>query len=283
MQDEKISFDDELSRGVVSYNEKVGHWWYRQATNATHAYAYRNIADYVRSSLVHEPELIADYACGAGTLLTRLLLRFPESRFLGVDGSPLMLDLARQRLANHPRRGGERVTFLETHLPNPDLPPGIADLVVFAFPNIVPCDAVDDTPDNERQLTEDVLAVARSLSLEPEFEGDPLDQVQEIYSTLLRDRLVSRNLRHILKPRGLCLRIEYANCRREELPRLEALRTAFEESSDEVEREGRVAPAWFRVLASSYYRSGVMEDVFHQSEDETDRRGGYFITVLEAT
>ncbi|MGD0310308.1 MAG: hypothetical protein ABSC02_13600 [Acidobacteriota bacterium] len=39
---------------------------------------------------------------------------------------------------------------------------------------------------------------------------------------------------------------------------------------------------WFCVLASRYYRSGVMEDVYHQSRDECNRLGGYFINVLRA-
>lgn len=282
MPDEKISFDDELSRGVVTYNEKVGLWWHRQAGNNTHAYAYRNIADYIRESMPDEPELIVDYACGAGNLLTRLLLRFPESRILGVDGSSFMLRLARRRLNSHPSRGGERVTFLQSALPNLSLPEGIADLVVFAFPNIVPTEAEDDTPHNERQLGDDELSIARGLADEPEFEGDPLDQAQELYSTLLRDRLVARNLRRLLKPGGFCVRVEYANCRRDELPRLEALRTAFEEASSDVVWKGLTAPAWFMLRASAYYRSSVMEDVYHQSEDETDRKGGYFISFMQA-
>lgn len=277
MPDEKISFDDELSRGVVTYNEKVGLWWYRQATNGIHAYAYRNIADYIRESVRDEPELIIDYACGAGNLLTRLLLRFPHSRILGVDGSSFMLRLARQRLNSHPTRGGERVTLLESALPNPSLPEGIADLAVFVFPNIVPSEAVDDTSRNEARLSEDELRVARGLADEP----DP-DHRREVYSTLLRDRLVAHNLRRLLKPGGLCVRVEYANCRRDELPNHEILRTAFEESSSDVVWSGRTAPASFMLRASSYFRSNVMEDVYHQSEDETDREGGYFISLMQA-
>jgi hypothetical protein len=87
-------------------------------------------------------------------------------------------------------------------------------------------------------------------------------------------------MRHLLKPSGLCLRVEYANVRRDDLPPSETLLTGYEEGSMDVEAGGRRAAQWFRVAASAYFRSRVMEDVYHQSEDESDREGGYFITVL---
>ena len=39
---------------------------------------------------------------------------------------------------------------------------------------------------------------------------------------------------------------------------------------------------WFRVLASSYFRSQVLDDVYEQTEDARDRNGGYLITVLRS-
>jgi len=36
------------------------------------------------------------------------------------------------------------------------------------------------------------------------------------------------------------------------------------------------------VLASAYFRSRVLEDVYLQTGDERDKNGGYLITVLRA-
>lgn len=44
----------------------------------------------------------------------------------------------------------------------------------------------------------------------------------------------------------------------------------------------KVGRWWFRVVASRYSRSRVIKDVHHQSEDESDKIGGYFITALRA-
>jgi hypothetical protein len=93
---------------------------------------------------------------------------------------------------------------------------------------------------------------------------------------------VSLNIHGLLKQGGLCVRVEYANVPRQELPRLELLRTGFEEGSLDLSVDGKTPDQWFRVLASRYYRSGVMEDVYHQSGDKCNRRGGYFINVLRA-
>ena len=275
-----ISFDHELSRGIVSYNERVGHWWHRQAVNCAHRYAYRNIANYVRASISGSPEDIVDYACGGGNLLARLFELFPKSRLCGMDGSPLLLQKARRRLTRCDRDFARRVTLLETALPNFELPGAAADVIVFAFPNIVPARGCDDTLDNERLLGRGDAAVGRALAEKTGREDQCEGQVEEIYSTLMRDRLASKNMRHLLKPSGLCIRVEYANVRRDELPPSEVLLTGFEEGSQELEIGGARAAQWFRIAASAYFRSGVMEDVYHQSEDESDRDGGYFITIL---
>ncbi len=181
------------------------------------------------------------------------------------------------------RRALRQVTLVETLLPNFDLPPATADLVLFVFPNMVPCSSKDNGLRHSRRLRAADFAVARELTLHHE-SGDMGngDDPREIYSTLLRDRLVSLNIRRLLRSGGLCVRVEYGNVRREQLPELELLRTGFEEGSLDQRVNGKVAAQWFRVLASRYFRSGVMEDVYHQSQDESDRRGGYFITVLRA-
>ncbi len=282
MQTEKIEFDHELNRGIIAYNEKVGLWWKRQAANSTHRYAYRNIADFVRDSYPGTPHLIVDYACGGGTLLSRLQRRFPDSGIMGLDGSFLLLNMARERLARLGGRARQRITLVETLLPDFELPRGIADLVLFVFPNIVSYSGAENSKEYARHLKPADIAVARELAYACDPEDGEEDDPQTVHDTLLKDRLVSLNIRGLLKRGGICLRVEYGTVRRDELSRLELLRTEFEEGALDREINGLRADQWFRVLGSRYYRSGVIEDVYHQSQDERDLQGGYFITVLRA-
>ncbi len=283
MPTEKIAFEHELGRGIITYNEKVGRWWFRQAANSVHSYAYRNIADFIQSSIFRPPALIVDYACGAGNLLSRLHQRYPHSRLMGLDGSSFLLGLARKRLARLRHRARQHVRLVETLLPNLDLPPAAADLVVYVFPNMVPCSSEEDGGRWTRYLSANDRAVAGALARRPDPDSiSEGDDPETICTELLRNRLVTLNIRRLLKRNGFCMRVEYGNVRREELPDLELLRIGFEEGSLDHKVSGKLADHWFRVVASRYYRSGVIEDVYHQSEDESDKIGGYFITVLRA-
>jgi len=275
-----IRFDQELNRGVVSYNGKLGRWWQRQASNTVHKYAYRNIANYIRASSSGAACHIVDYACGSGELLSRLLPRFPDARLMGIDGSPMLLDLARKRLESRRRQRARRVTLVESRLPNFDLPRGFADMVVFAFPNIVPSSDEGEAMAHAHLHAED-LDAARDLALA--YHNHYKNEVPDVlYADLLRDRMVSLNIRRLLKRGGLCVRVEYGNASREELPQVELQRTELEEGSMEHPVNSKRTAQWFRVIASSYFRSRVMEDVYHQSGDIRDKNGGYFITVLRA-
>jgi hypothetical protein len=95
-------------------------------------------------------------------------------------------------------------------------------------------------------------------------------------------RTISYNLRQVLPPNGICVRVEYAATHRHDLSSAELQQVAFEEGSLDDEAEGQKTRQWFRVLASAYFRSRVMEDVYQQTGDERDRIGGYWITVLRA-
>ena len=282
MHPDKIDFDRELGRGIATYNEKVGLWWRRRAENPAHANAYRKIADFIEASYTTPPRRILDYACGAGNLLARLHRRFPAAKLLGLDGSSLLLDRARDRFLRRGNRAAAQITLIQTFLPNFDLPSALADLVVFAFPNMAPV-STKITGSSATRMSPDDLAVARHLARRrcPENNSDQEDP-RTISTALLRDRLISMNIRKLLRPGGICVRVEYGNVRREEFPELELLRMEFEEGSLDHKVGGKIAEQWFRVLASRYCRSGVIEDVYHQSKDERDRKGGFFITVLRA-
>jgi SAM-dependent methyltransferase len=282
MERPDIRFDYELDRGLESYGGTLGHWWHGQASDPIHMYAYRKIADYIRASPPRSPRLIVDYACGSAHLLSRLSRRFPESRLMGIDGSPLLLDLARKRIGRQDRGPAARVSLVQSHLPNFHLPEDVADMAVFAFPNIVPSGSDGDQL-AEHYLQANDLKVARIVAHAYHAQySDSSDEPDILYSDLLRDRLVSLNIRRLLKRGGTCIRVEYGNIRREELPEAELLRTELEEGSLDNPVDGIRTDQWFRVVASSYFRSGVREDVYHQSGDIRDRVGGYFITVLRA-
>ena len=68
----------------------------------------------------------------------RLYHRFPNSRFTGIDGSSVMLEVAGKRLQYLGRGWKQRVELIETELPDFSLPGGKADALLFVFPNIVP-------------------------------------------------------------------------------------------------------------------------------------------------
>ena len=226
--------------------------------------------------MARSPRLIVDYACGAGELLARLGGQFPDSCLVGLDGSPFLLGLARRRL-----RHRKRVRLIETALPNLDLSGIHADLAVYSFPNMVPARGAYNLRQARRVLTKSSQVAARRLAFTTERQ-DQSDIPDAILSTLLLGRLVSLNLRRVLKPAGLCVRVEYGRVRRYELPESELMRISFEEGSLDLPVDGILPEQWFRVLASSYFHSRTIEDVRQQSGGRKAGSGGYLITVLRA-
>jgi SAM-dependent methyltransferase len=279
----KIDFDSELARGVSSFDGILGKWWIAQAADRAHGYAYRKIANYLRASFRRSPRRIIDYACGAGNLISRLALRFPESHLIGLDGSSFLLGLARRRIARLGKRAALQVTLIQTVLPNFTLLQSKADLVVFAFPNMAPSSRDKRLWTGGIRFERKERAVARDLSRMPASENDfESEDPATICFTLLRHRMISLNLRLLLKRSGTCVRVEYGTARRHELTKFDLMRVAFVEGSLDAPVNGKQAKPWFRILASSYFRSRVIEDVHQQTSDPDDMRGGYLITVLRA-
>jgi SAM-dependent methyltransferase len=64
---------------------------------------------------------LLDLGCGPGDVTFRFARAFPRARLIGVDGSPAMLALARQRSTAEPDLGA-RITFLEGLIPDSPLP-----------------------------------------------------------------------------------------------------------------------------------------------------------------
>ncbi|MDA2934699.1 class I SAM-dependent methyltransferase [Acidobacteria bacterium AH-259-D05] len=279
----KIDFDEELDIGPETYNGTLGKWWLNQSSDTAHGYAYRKIIGHVHSLLRRPPKRIIDYTCGAGNMLTRLYRLFSDSQLTGIDGSSFLLQQAKRRMQLLGRNWENRVELIETHLPDFSLPSGKADMCLFVFPNIVP-DPSDDVEEDHDFPAAD-LAVADYLSRvrEPDPEEETVeDDPETVYDSLLTDNVVARNLRGLLKKGGLCVRADYANAPREELTRLVQQRMAFQEASLEVTVNGFRVEQLFAVVDSIYCRSKVLEDVYHQTRDESDKEGGYLITTLRA-
>jgi SAM-dependent methyltransferase len=250
-----------LGCGLHSYNDVLGRWWQGQAANAAHRLAYRRIAEFLAVSF-SGARLILDYACGPGALLRELSNHHHRAKLLGLDGSGYLLNLARERLDG-------RVQLLTAVLPDFGLRQK-ADVVVFAFPNLFPASNRMLKSMVREHLEPAEVAVARKISRSQ--PGMPLQP-------LLLGRLVAKNLRFLLRPGGYCVRVEYAGMPRDRIRPDDLFRSEYEEGS--LDQDSRPRP-WFRVVASSYCRSGVIADVYDQTRDLTDRHGGYQITVLRA-
>jgi hypothetical protein len=146
---------------------------------------------------------------------------------------------------------------------------------------MVPLDP-EEALKQESRLSQADREVAETLAVLAREEDKDLPDALTIRRSLERSRLVAFNLRRLLVPGGVCVRIEYGTARREELSPAELAEVSYEEGSLDTEIEGKKPRQWFRVSASSYFRSRVLQDVYQQTGDERDRSGGYLITVLRA-
>jgi SAM-dependent methyltransferase len=266
------------------YNGAVGNWWRERAADGAHRHAYVKIANFIRNSIRRDPRLIVDYACGAGNLLSLLCRRFPHSRLAGLDGSSLLLSLAEERLSRLSHSFARRISLIETSLPGPARLRQRADLIIFCFPNMMPSRSREKTRGPAFRLSEKDTLIAKNLSksIDPETDGDDVLSPRAIRRALEDGRLVSKNLRNLLVRGGICVRVEYATTRRHEWSPLELLCVSFEEGSLDTAVNGIRSRPWFHVLASAFFRSRVLEDVYQQTGDEMDKGGGYLITVLRA-
>jgi SAM-dependent methyltransferase len=251
------------------YNGEMARWWLQRSMDYSHRRAYRKIADFIRDSYRRDPKMIVDYACGAGNLLSLLSYRFPNSRLVGLDGSSYLLGLALRRLSRLPRSCYGRISLIETALPRYNLLRSQADLVIFCFPNMTPSSEEENEREGKIRLKRNDSAIAKYLA-------------PKAPNALERSRGIAYSLRRLLIPGGICVRVEYATIHRHEFSRAELLKVSFEEGSLDTKVEGWRTRPWFRVQASAYFRSRVLEDVYQHTGDERDRNGGYLITVLRA-
>ncbi len=305
----KFDFERALARGFVSYDAGVGQWWESQAADGAHRAAYRAIAEYIRDAMrklkIASP-LIVDYACGGGYMLLQLSKLLPEARLVGLDGSRKLLARAQARLEAQGvscgslpseeafAEKGPRVRLIQTRLPNFKLPQGKADAVMFVFPNIAP--APSDQPLYDRngyKKREDVVVgkmLARFRETDPEDEVVK-DDPDTLFDSYMTERVLSRNIRGLLRKSpspthknvkgGLWFKVDYANALRSELSELSQQRCLFCEGALETPVKEKQADILFTMKDNVFRRSKVILDVYHQTKDESDKTGGYFITLFE--
>ena len=288
-----IAFEKEFRKGSASYEADLARWWITRSQDEVHRAAHRNVVRFMQRFLrgqgIERPRTIVDYACGNGSLIGLLAKQFPASRILALDGSKRMLTHARDNLQASGlisrmitpglSRNGDRIELMHTPLPNFDLPATKADALVFLFPNMT-------ISKKERRALRKQVATpplvrdsARGLARLAQWDtGDPPHETME---DLLDARAIALNIRGLLKRGGYWFEIDYANAPRKQWDPLDQSRTLFEESADFI-AGGRRLPRLFRLLQSSYYPSSVVLDVYEQSGDANDRKGGYAISVLQA-
>jgi SAM-dependent methyltransferase len=295
-----IDFEKLFLKGRKSYDTAIGDWWDHQSCNGPHRKAYASIAAHAADRLAAagiRPRLLVDYACGSGHFLSALAERFPEARIVALDGSPKMLDRAAERLAKAGEEAdrvgrkrafeaaGPRIRLVETTLPNFSLPAGQADAVLFVFPNLTPAPEDQEYYDahgyKNRADAKVCTVLARLREPDPEDEVAKTDP-KEMYESLMTDRVVSRNLRGLLRKGGACFKVDYANAGREELSRLTHTRSLFVEGALEEPVKDLRCEAFFRYVGNAFRRSRVILDVYHQTRDPSDKTGGYFISEFLA-
>jgi SAM-dependent methyltransferase len=281
----KVDFEKELRTNFRGYNTTLTRWWNIRACNKSHCIAYRNIANYVTTHVDLIPSLVIDYGCGTGRLLGEIAVRFVETKLIGIDGSSAMLKTAKTYLKNKAPDLLNRIKLLKAPLPNRLLLGKRADLVTFTFPHILSNLYDLDLNSFLELLTyseiENAMILAEDKGME-EVSNEYNDEDPDLLQSLLVNRVIAKNLRSLVKRGGYCLRVELANARREEFPEIFQKRFSFQEGSLDKSLSDQSVQQPFELVRSEYHRSKVMEDAYEQTGDESDRKGGYWISLLRA-
>ena len=281
----KVDFEKELRTNFRGYNTTLTRWWNIRACNKSHCIAYRNIANYVTTHVDLIPSLVIDYGCGTGRLLGEIAVRFVDTKFIGIDGSSAMLKTAKTYLKNKAPDLLNRIKLLKAPLPIRLLLGKRADLVTFTFPHILSNLYDLDLNSFLELLTyseiENAVILAEDKGME-EVSNEYTEEDPDLLQSLLVNRVISKNLRSLVKRDGYCLRVELANARREEFSEIFQKRFSFQEGSLDNSLSDQSIQQPFELVRSEYHRSKVMEDAYEQTGDESDRKGGYWISLLRA-
>ena len=178
-----------------------------------------------------------------------------------------------------------RIKLLKAPLPTKLLLGKRADLVSFTFPHILSNLYVLDLNSFLEFLTyseiENAVILSEGKGVE-DVSKENTDEDSDVLQSLLVNRVVSKNLRSLVKRGGYCLHVELANAKREEFPNVFQRRFSFQEGSLDKSLSDQSLQEPFELVRFEYHRSKVMEDAYEQTGDESDRKGGYWISLLRA-
>jgi len=126
-------------RVVSEWNDETAEWYAaRYGEYATNRLAV-DALDVARDAVV------VDVGCGTGSALRRIAPRVPDGRLFGIDPTPRMIAIARERAAEDPN--GHRIEFVVAAAERCPLEDRLAD-VVLAF------DSIDHWKDRTAGLSE---------------------------------------------------------------------------------------------------------------------------------
>ena len=271
--------------GEASYDlhEFGSEWWFERSQDLAHQRAYRRIAEYAAEKLKTPVHCIIDYACGAGFLMYYLAQVFPDAHIIGIDESEQAIAAAHTYLTMQlSEEQRQRISLECRALPNfeLDLPP--ADLVVFSFP--------DFRTGSERSWMrrwkphfaaewQETLALRRRL--DRMFPDLVLPDSQELFIK----RIASRNMHALARSGAYSLRIEYAECQRQECHPMILEEMQWYEGADahaqRLQTAKRQSFNFHAIMSSEYVQSKVMDDVYAQTGDESDRQGGFMMSLFQ--
>ena len=292
-----VNFDKHLGRGEKAYNTKVGDWWRQKSEDRAHRNAYRTIAQTIKRHfrrIKRHPEWIVDYASGNTMALRELVRLFPNSRFIALDGSHKMLGIGKKVLLDagieadwtDPEKAfqsrGPGSILVCTPLPENKLASSKADAVLFLFPNL------NSTKKGFRRIQEKWIqdkaaeTGARLFSKLQDENAKKQPDPDTIYEELVLSGAVTENIRRLLK-RGLYwFKADYSNASRKELQNTDQWQLLFSECAMDFQIGNEKKKSIFKLVDNKYYPSAVIMDVFEQTRDPSDKRGGYMITAFKA-
>ena len=270
----KPDFDSLLKHTASAYDSQVGDWWAELSSDESHQKAYHHIANVIEPH--QEPLNILDYACGSGELLKHFSLSYPQATLFGVDASEKMLGPA-QKLVPQAKLKQVNLPCFSGEIKD-------MDLVSFCFPNLIADEkSLETFNENGYENNED----AHIATLLTEFQDTDSAHIEkedfdEVYDDLMTHRVFSRNLRSFLKTGGYLIKTEYTNATFAELSPKTRLRSQFMDGSLETPIYHNWPKPFFRKICSTYTPSAVILDVYHQTQDESDKVGGYNLHIYKA-
>lgn len=271
--------------GSASYDShKYGtRWWHARAKDRAHQRAYRLIAEYIAGKAKKKKGRIIDFACGPGLLIKHLKQQLPGYEIVGIDESKKAIKAAEEYLPGVlSKKEMQDVMLMQHALPNFDLSVGKSDIVIFSFPDF--------------RIDDEEKWVKRWKSVFPE-DWDASKRVSKKLRKLYDDfehadaaelfvkRVANRNLLSLTKKKGLMFRIEYSGCDRDECDPAYLDEMAWYEcikpESKRMRNPVRKRLTFARLVDSAFYKSKVILDVYEQTKDEDDKKGGFFISMFK--